>query len=390
MKKIYAAVPLAAAMLLAGCKGFWDPLPSNNGGGGTTPTTLSSGPFYVLNQTTGQIVAYNISSGSLKTIATYSVTGPVDIAIAPNKNFLYVSTLTSGIFPYSINSSGALTPINNQQPLSSDADAAVQVDTTNSWLIDAFVTNGQLELGSIPLNSNGTYTTGTRVPSVTFTISNAAVKQLVLSPQGDYLFLALGNGGAIAIPFNASNSNPIGTTAKVLITPSSNQAVLSAAVDPQQRLFYLGETNSVNNSGGLLAFSYSSLSGTPTQITGSPIASGNLSPSAILAESSGNYVYVANGNNNAAGNVNWFPITSSGASYSIAAGSSISSGIFPVGLAEDNQDNFVLAVSSGGSTSSGNPDLNAYTMSSGALTSAIASSTGSDPVGAVAVAALPK
>src|SRR5579863_7292501 len=148
MKTIYAAVPLAAAMLFAGCKGFWDPLPSSSTTT-TTSTTLSSGPFYVLNQKTGQIVAYNISSGSLKTIGTYSIAGPVAIAVAPNKNFLYVSTLTNGIFVYSINSSGALS---DQQAVSSDLDAAVQVDTTNSWLIDAFTNgNNQLQLDAIPL-----------------------------------------------------------------------------------------------------------------------------------------------------------------------------------------------------------------------------------------------
>jgi hypothetical protein len=50
-----------------------------------------------------------------------------------------------------------------------------------------------------------------------------------------------------------------------------------------------------------------------------------------------------------------------------------------------------LAVSTGGSTMSGNPDLEAYVIStsSGALTSAIQSATGTDAVGAVAVAALP-
>jgi hypothetical protein len=60
-----------------------------------------------------------------------------------------------------------------------------------------------------------------------------------------------------------------------------------------------------------------------------------------------------------------------------------------VGLAEDSDNNFVLAVSNGGSTASGDPDLEAFTMSSGALTANIASKTGTDPVGAVAVAALP-
>jgi hypothetical protein len=99
---------------------------------------------------------------------------------------------------------------------------------------------------------------------------------------------------------------------------------------------------------------------------------------------------VANGaGTTAGGDVAWFPISVSGTTYTIAAGSSAASGIQPIGLAEDNEDNFVLAVSTGGSTSSGDPDLEAYTMSSGALTAAISSKTGTDPVGAVAIAAAP-
>jgi hypothetical protein len=147
----------------------------------------------------------------------------------------------------------------------------------------------------------------------------------------------------------------------------------------------------------LRVFNYSSLgTGTPrsapTQITGSPIASGGLSPHAILpiAYAGYGFVYVANGQGNTgSGNITWFPISFSGTTYTIASGSTIAAGIVPVGLAEDSDDNFVLAVSNGGSTSSGDPDLEAFTMRSGALTAAIFSVTGTDPVGAIAVAALP-
>jgi hypothetical protein len=166
-------------------------------------------------------------------------------------------------------------------------------------------------------------------------------------------------------------------------------------VDPTNRLFYIGETQAVSASGGLRIFNYSSLgTGTPrsnpTQITGSPIASGGLSPNAILPIASGQYVYVANGQGlTGSGNIAWFPISASGTTYTIAAGSNITAGVVPMSLAEDSDDNFVLAVSNGGSTSSGDPDLEAFTISSGALTAAIKSTTGTDPVGAVAVAALP-
>jgi hypothetical protein len=174
---------------------------------------------------------------------------------------------------------------------------------------------------------------------------------------------------------------------------NSGGSALSVAVDPSSRVFYIGETlgNSSANSGGLRVFNYSSLgTGTLTQASGSPIASGGTAPNAILPLASGEYVYVANGAGNTAnGNIAWFPITASGTTYTIASGSTITTGIVPIGLAEDSEDNFVLAVSTGGSTSSGDPDLEAYTMSSGALTSALTAKTGTDPVGAHAIAALP-
>jgi 6-phosphogluconolactonase len=396
--EIGAGLLLAASVLLSGCSGFWD-LPASTGTSGTTPTTLSSGVFYVLDQTAGQIVAYSISSGALSTIGTYTLAGPTAIAVAPNGKFLYASTLVNGIFVYDIASGGGLTLANDGQALSSDPASAIAVDTTNSWLVDAFENStGQVQMDAIPLNSSGAYTTGADVPTVSFTITDAAVKQMVLSPDGTNLFVALGAGGTIVVPFTTGSSSPLGATATTIPPAKTSQQALSVAVDPTYRLFYIGETNanSTGTSGGLLVFNYSSLGtgiprATPSQITGSPIASGGLSPNAILPVASGEYVYVANGaGNTGAGNVAWFPITASGTTYSIASGSSIASGIQPMGLAEDSDDNFVLAVSSGGSTSSGDPDLDAYTMSSGALTSALTSTTGTDPVGAIAVAALPQ
>ena len=390
---MWKVLSLTPALLLAGCKGFWD-LPATT----TTPppTTLSSGVFYVLNQTAGQIVAYDISSGTLNKIGAYAIAGPNAIAIAPNGNFLYVSTLASGIFVYDIGSGGALTVGNGGQAISGDPALATEVDKTSSWLIDAFVNaNGQVQLDAIPLNSSGTYTSGASVPSVSFSVTNATVKQMALSGDNSYVFVALGSGGTIAVPFSSGSSNPLGSTAKTISVANSGGSALSVAVDPSStpRLFYIGETlaNSTGNSGGLRVFNYSSLSsGTLTQASGSPIASGGLAPNAILPISSGNYVYVGNGaGNTASGNIAWFPITASGTTYTVAAGSTITAGIQPMGLAEDSEGNFVLAVATGGSTSSGNPDLEAYTMSSGALTAAITSTTGTDPVGAVAVAALP-
>jgi 6-phosphogluconolactonase len=397
----WAGLAFVLAVSLAGCSGFWD-LPASSSGGGTTPTTLSSGVFYVLNQTTSQIAAYSIVSGTLTPVSgsPYSLAAVPDcITVAPSGGFLYVGTV-NGIYLYSVGSSGSLTIGNNGSPISTDIAAAMQV--SGPWLVDVPVgaaATGVVQVNAIPINSTtGAYTgSGGAPPGQSFSIANAAVKQMVMSPDGTHLFLALGTGGTIVVPFTSGNSNPLGSTATTIGVLNSGGSALSVAVDPTNRVFYIGETlaNSSANSGGLRVFNYSSL-GTGsshailTQITGSPIATGGLSPNAILPFSSGDYVYVANGaGNTSAGNIAWFPLTASGTSYSIAAGKTISSGIQPAGLAEDSESNFVLAVSTGGSTSSGSPDLDAYTLSSGALVAALTSSTGTDPVGAIAIAALP-
>jgi len=399
MKSVrWAALGLVITALLAGCKGFWD-APTTTSTGGTTPTTLSSGVFYVLNQSTSQIAAEVISSGTLDTVSGSPYTlsaAPSSIAVAPSGGFLYVGTV-GGIYLYAVGSGGVLTLQNSGNPIATDVPAAMVV--SGPWLLDAFISaTNSVQLDAIPINeSTGAYAgSGGAPPSQTFSIANSpTVKQMVLSADGANLFVALGTGGTIVVPFATGNSNPLGTAATTIPLARTGGSALSVAVDPSStpRLFYIGETlaNSGGTSGGLRVFNYSSLvSATLTQATGSPIASGGLAPNAILPLSTGDYVYVANGTGTTSqGNVAWFPITASGTTYTVATGSTVASGVQPMSLAEDSTGHFVLAVATGGSTASGDPDLDAYTISSGALTSAIQSKTGTDPVGAVAVTALP-
>jgi 6-phosphogluconolactonase (cycloisomerase 2 family) len=383
----WAVLWLVVPLGLAGCKNFWN-LPTGSG----TGTGSTSGVFYVLNQTTGQVVAYDISSGTLTTVGTYSVTGPTALAVSPNADYLYVSTL-NGIYAYSIGSGGALTLENNGQVISDDIASAIAVDTTSGWLVDAYTNaGGQVVLDAIPLNSSGTYTSGSTVATATFTIASGtpSVKQMVLSSDDDHVFVALGTGGTLIVPFSSSSPLPSGVTANT-ISVLHGGSDLSVAVDPSNRLFYIGETldNSTTDSGGLRYFDLSTL----TEVSGSPLPSGGIAPNAILPLADGDYVYVANGlGASATGSVAWFPVSTSGSTVSLSSGSSLSSGIGiqPIGLAEDSTDTYVLMVSEGdGGTAGGDPDLEAFTMSSGALTSYKSSDTGTDPVGAIAIVALP-
>jgi hypothetical protein len=403
--RLLPALLLVAAPFMDGCGDFWQAPSTTTGGGGTTPTTLSSGIFYVLNQTTEQIVAYQINSGTLNTIGTplQLTTAPSAIAIAPGNGFLYVSTV-AGIFLYTINpSTGALTIGNNGTAISGDLASAMVVDTTGAWLVDAETgASGGVIVNAISINSSGTLQSTNEVsqPYTWANDANAAVNQMALSGDDAYIFLATGAGGTLAIPFNSANTNPLASKASVIPTSVSGATSLSVAVDPipsggtTPRLFYIGETEASSGAGGLRAFNYSSLgTGTITEIAGSPYSVGGataLAPAAILPEATGSYLYVASGEGTTSdGVLQGFNITSntsgSTTTYTLSSISTVSTGIQPHGLAEDSLGNFVLAVSSGGSS-----DLIAYifdTTTNGKLDSSITSTTGTDPTGAWAVAA---
>jgi 6-phosphogluconolactonase (cycloisomerase 2 family) len=381
----WAKLLLTAVPLLAGCDNFWK-APGGSGGGGTG---ASGGIFYVLNQQTNQIACYSIKSGVLTAVTGSPYTlaaAPYSIAIAPGGGFLYVGT-AAGIYLYSIGSGGALTLANSSAAVSSDFATTMQVDSTGAWLVEAGP--DLAELIAIPINSSTGIPTSTVEQNVQ--LPAATVQQLVISPDNTQVFVALGSGGTEAVSFSAGKSAPFGTAANTAVKNPSGSSI-SVAVDPGNRLLYIGETAAMSgsNSGGLRVFNYAKL----TEISGSPYATGGLAPYAILptprSTSAGSYVYVANRtvSGSSTGNIAGFSFTSTGTVYSLTAlSSTAATGTAPVGLAQDSTGKYVLVVDSGG-----NPDLEAYTFdatTSGKLDSALSSSTGTDPVQASAIAALP-
>jgi 6-phosphogluconolactonase (cycloisomerase 2 family) len=305
--------------------------------------------------------------------------------VAPNGSFLYVST-NSGIFLYTIASNGTLTPQNNSQPISLDPATTMQVDATNSWLVVAV--NGIAEVNAIAINpSTGALATSGEKDQV-FALPSTTPVQVAISPTDSssctdcYVFVAMEAGGTEVIYFNPASGNPF-TSSKGTINPVSSQGGANAvAVDPQNRLLYVAETAAVSGTqtGGLRAFTIGS-SGV-TQL-GSPYATGGTGPSSILPTANGSYVYVANKSvsGSATGNISGFTVSTTSLS---TIGTTPAGPVGPLGLAEDSTGSYVLAIDF-----AGNPDLQAYTMSSGALTSTVTDPTGTDPVGAVGIAALP-
>ena len=334
-------------------------------------SSTTSGIFYILNSNT--VSGNKISSGSLTQLSASTLpagTGNA-MAIDPTGTLLYVAT-TDGIFLYNVGSSGALpaTPTTISQ---TGSVAAIQVDPSGKWLLAAYSV-GNLE--AIPITSSGTEDSSRTVQVAT--LAGLPI-QMAISPSQTNVIVAVAQGttGTQVFPFTSGGSAPIGSVYKPTLAPSiSGASAESVAVDPQDRFLYIGETASSTGSGGLRVFQIGS-SGA-SEVSGSPFPSGGTGPHAILAESSGTYVYVVNWAGNATGA--GFQVASTGSLTELS--STFSTGSEPTGLAEDNTNSYVMVVSSQGS-----PYFDAYsfTSSTGSLGSGITSSTVTDPVAIVAV-----
>ena len=385
---------VAAMSLLCGCNGFWNASTSSSG------SDAASGVFYVLNEQTTQVAAMQFAAKSngpsALTGSPYTLGAlPYTMAIAPSGNFLYVSTV-SGIYVYSVSSTGTLTIANGGSVVSADAAFAMKVDPTGTWLIE--VVSGQGTVNAIPISASSGLLDVSRAEK-TAALSAITITQLAISPlnsTNSYVFVGMGTGGTAVVPFTASNTasgtSPFGTASTINVHNSAG-AANTVAVDPTYALLYVGETVAFTNqtqSGGLRVFTIGAKSAM-TEIAGSPFQTAGTGPSSILpiTKSSTSLVYVANKavSGSSTGNITGFTVAASGSSYTLTTISSIAAGTSPVGLAEDSTGTYLLSVSS-----SDKPDLSTFTFDStttGKLDASATSSTGTDPVQAVTVVAHP-
>ncbi len=201
--------------------------------GSCSSATGTSGYFFVLNQGTDEIVSMQISSnqvvGTSQTLPVAAISGvePAAVAVAPNGNFLYVST-ENGIYLYTIASNGALTLGYNGQPIAGIPYLAnsMKVDSTNSWLV--FTISGLSQLYALAINSSTGLPTVLGEQPVTFPLpTNSTPLQLVISPNDSssctncYVFVALGadpSGLEVPRPFSLTPPTPIPSEISVTLT----------------------------------------------------------------------------------------------------------------------------------------------------------------------------
>lgn len=358
-------------------------------------TAVTSGEFYILNGgTSGTIAGYTDSASGLSRIGSVvQLTGvvPLSMAIAPSGKFLYVSTTSAGasgsVFVYPITNGVLGTGV----VVTQDLAYSIQVDSTDSWLIEALPNNvgsGGVILSAVPISpTEGTFTGG-NIEKAPITITGASLPygQMVISGDNKNVFVALETGGTAIVPFNSSAPFPAtGVTYAHIPVANSGGSAISVAVDPggSPRLYYIGEVlgDSATASGGLRVLTYASLGSAPRQATGSPIASGGLAPNFILPISSGDYVYVADG----AGSITGFAVTGSGSAYTVATVDTVTAGDDPLGMAEDSTGSYVFEVGS-----SGSPYFDSYTFDSTTAGKLDSLTTSTSPATSIAIVAAPK
>ena len=391
--KNFRAVSLVLTPCLAavttGC-GFFPPLNQC-----TTNCTTSTDFMYVANTSNSaasppSIAGFSLTTTTTAATATAAATSTLSLAVTPGSayslgyipssmsinpanSFVYVASLTGGIYLYSIGTNGALTVQNNGTAVASGFIAsAVAVDTTGTFLIVAgaslSTTNATVYVYSIA-SSTGLLTA---VGNLTLKKPGAS-NRLSIAANDTNVFLTLGTGGTEAFTF--ASTTGVLTDVGNLPTLAATNADQDVTTNPSGTLAFITETGSagvrvltIGTNGGL------------TEVSGSPFAAGT-GPTGVLVDSSGSYVYVTNRTSNT---ISGYVLAANGTLTQIA-GSPFSTGTTPIDIAEDATGKYVGVVCNGGGQ-----DLEVYSFDAttlGALDAAANATTGTDPTLPVAIAA---
>jgi 6-phosphogluconolactonase len=386
--------------LATGCGSFFVYPGSTGTGTGTGTGTTGSGDYvYVANGTTQNVAAYEVNAGSLSALAGSPFPlgfAPTAAVVNPVDSLLFIAS-NSGIYSYSISSTGVLALLSSggvTSGLSNVVSMAVSPDGQWLFALDGVAVNTAtaqygVTLYQFQINS-GTggltaTTSGGQAFTGTYTIqgptsppipvpSQVAVASV---PSGEYLFVALGTGGTLSIPFNTSTGGQSAATQYLIPANSSIYLANDAlAVNTSASVLYVVSSNTSSQAGVITAYTIGS-NGTLTALATGSTA---FQPASVVLNSAGTDIYVAN---QASNSISAFNTTASGSTLPVLYTTS-GLGYVPTGLAVDRSGDYLLAIANGGG-----PDMTMYSYDSataGKLDEAASTSTGADPTNPTAIA----
>jgi 6-phosphogluconolactonase len=372
----------ALALSLTGCGDFFVKP--------TTTTTTSTGTststdlVYVTNSSSGAtyLNGYVLSAGTLAAAngSPYSLGStltPQAAVLTPSNGYLYIasdSTISTGaIYGWSVAAGGALTVLNSGSALAAENSAALEVSTDGKYLFS--LNSDGITLEQYTINtSTGLLTLAGNYPLTGPTDGAAIVPTaLKMAPSDNFLVAVLGTGGAETFAYSTSTG---ALTASASFNPASTSiGIYGVTVDANNNIYTVG--TSLSNSPGLQEYSASS-TGVPNATPIATATTGN-GPHAVVLDSTGTYVYVANFTD---GTISGFSTTASSAVLPALSGSPYAAPTSVVSMGRDNSGKYLLAA--GYNSTSG---VELYTIGTGGiLTSSATAATGTSTVIPTAIA----
>jgi 6-phosphogluconolactonase (cycloisomerase 2 family) len=370
--------------LTTGCGTFFI-YPGNQSGGGT-----STGDYvYVANTTAGSLAGFSVGTGTLTAVSgsPYSLGfAPTAVAVNPANTLVFVAG-TNGTYGfinvYSIASTGVLSLLMSNN-VGAASEVAMDVSPDGIWLVgidangppahQAIVDEYQINssTGQLTQGNGAIYQyTGSVIP----TINPLGIK---FAPNEEYVFAAVGTAGDLVFPFNSSTGITVTGALSLSLGTAPTVSDNALAVSSNSSYLYIARSGP---GGGLAVYTIGS-GGALNIVSGSPLATGN-QPTSVVVNKAGTNLYVANQQD---GTVSGYSIASNGA-VAVLSPATSSAVAQPRALAIDNSGNYLLATSY-----ISTPDLSMYSYnSSSGLTFATSTSTttsgGTEPAGAISVAA---
>jgi 6-phosphogluconolactonase (cycloisomerase 2 family) len=322
--------------------------------------------------------AFSTGSGS-PTSVNYT---PQSMVVSTDNKYLFVASGTI-IYTYSIGTNCALSFVSNL----SDLAQSITVSPDGQWLLalenGVGATSTNIDVYS--LSGGAPTATGSKAYLVSavggVAITALSAETIQVAPDGAYLVVALGKGGALVIPFTTSNG-AVSTTQYQIGTAGSTSGFYALAIDTTSSYLYL--VGASNGSPVIQAYTVNSSSGvpntTPITQTASPTVGGD--PLWVTVSSNNAYVYVAN-NGTTIPSVSATITELSSTSGQLASIGTVTSPPSSVSaLGRDSTGNYLVAL--GFNTASG---LQPYTINSGGTLSA-GTSVGSGNVSVAAAIAM--
>jgi 6-phosphogluconolactonase len=381
-----AAVGIWALCLTTGCNGFFvSPGSTGGGGGGGGGGSSTANYVYVANAARQSLAAFAVGTGTLTAVSGSPFAlgfVPTAVVVNPANTIVYVaggSGQANFINAYAIGTAGVLSLVATNAVTSAEFSIDISQDgqwlmglnpigaSTSQAIVDEYQivnTSGQLQLVS---NAGGVfnYLQSTNTPPI------VRPWNIKFSPNGQYVFAAMGTGGDVVFPFNTLNG---AFSVPLWLQPAVSTSDQALAVSSDSLRLYIARSGI---SGGLAVYTIGA-GGALNAVPGSPFTAGNRLTSVVINKA-GTNVYVANQGDS----------TISG--YSVAGGTvtilnpaTTTTASAPTALAIDNSGSYLLSASYNGS-----PDLSMYSYdatTAGELDPVTTMATGVNPTGPVAIA----